>query len=355
LVVFFGGAELVLRWRKFDYPPVEPIQVWNRVEDRDMRLGTSIHEYTARQLWRPRAGAEVPWGGTVNEDGYRGPVRSLEKPPGVFRVVTLGDSSTFGHSVQYEETYSAQLEKLLRLAGFECEVIDCGVVGFSIRQGIERYDELARRYHPDVVVEAFGAVNDHLQAIGSLPDKEKIEQNVTTGDYWTELAMSIRQKWRVVQFIAKRVDLAKGITSDVRDREFKKELVASKLEKSVGNVDWPGKRRVPLADFEACLFELQKRVEADGARLVLLSMPRKPNVEKREPVLAEYSKTVEEVGARQGLDVVDGRALFQAALQQGRKPEELFADDYHPKPPGHRMLAEELAKAIVARFPPPAK
>lgn len=350
IVVFFGAAELLLRWNGFWYPPVEAIQVWNRVEDEEMRLGRSLHENTGRQMWRPRAGAEVPWGGTVNEAGYRGPLLAKEKKPGVVRIATLGDSSTFGHSVEYEQTYSAQLEKLLDAAGYDCEVLDAGVVGFSIRQGIERYDELVREYRPDFVIEAFGAVNDHLPAIQSVPDKEKIAMNLGVGGYWTQKGMQLRQGCRVVQFVAKRIDLARGVTSDVRDREFKKQKREAELEASVGNVDWVGKRRVSLDDFEASLLELQTRVEADGARLILVSMPRQPNVEKRAPVLLQYSQKVADFAARQGLDWVDGRSAFAAALADGKKVDELFADAYHPKPFGHRLLAIELGKVIAARL-----
>ena len=89
VILCAGALELWLRWNGFEYPPVEPIQIWNRVEDRDMRLGQGLHEYAGRQLWRPRPGAEIPWGGTVNELGYRGPVLKPEKTPGVLRIATL--------------------------------------------------------------------------------------------------------------------------------------------------------------------------------------------------------------------------------------------------------------------------
>ncbi|MCC6405794.1 MAG: hypothetical protein IT453_01415 [Planctomycetes bacterium] len=351
VTVFFGAAEALLRANGFEYPPLEPIQVWNRVEDKEIRLGTSMHEYAERQMWRPRVGAEVPWGGTINEFGYRGPALKKEKTPGVLRIATLGDSSTFGHSVKYEDTYSAQLEKFLDVAGYDCEVLDAGVVGFTIRQGIERYDELVREFQPDIVIEAFGAVNDHLQALQSVPDKEKIAMNVATGGFWTQIGLWLRQDSRIVHFVAKRIDLAKGVTSDVRGKVFLERKKEAELDPYVGLVKFPGKRRVPLDDFEACLLELEKRVEADGGRLILVSMPRQPEVEAKSPVLLEYSKMVLDVGARQGLDVVDGRALFQAALAEGRTVEQLFADAYHPKPAGHRLLAQALGKAIVAHLP----
>ncbi|MCE9592912.1 MAG: hypothetical protein K8S98_01860 [Planctomycetes bacterium] len=353
VVVFFGAAEELLRWNGFEYPPIEPIQVWNRLEDRDIRLGKSMHEYAERQLWRPNAGAEIPWGGTVNELGYRGPVLKKEKTPGVLRIATMGDSSTFGHSVKYEETYSAQLEQMLNGAGVRCEVLDAGVVGFTIRQGLERYDELVREFHPDIVIEAFGAVNDHLQAIQSVADKDKIAMRIAAGGFWTQMAMTLRQQSRLVHYAAKLADQSKGTTSNDRDKIFKQRRRENEIDSLVGRLDFVGMRRVPLDDFELCLLEFQRRVEADGGRLILMSMPRQPAVEKASPVLVQYSQKVAEIGARQGLVVVDGRAVFQAALAaDASKVEQLFADSYHPKPAGHRLLAQELAKAIVAQSKP---
>jgi hypothetical protein len=84
--------------------------------------------------------------------------------------------------------------------------------------------------------------------------------------------------------------------------------------------------------------------------LILLSMPRQPSVERQSPVLLEYSAKILEVGAREGLDVVDGRAAFERAMASGKRIDELFADSYHPKPYGHRLLAQELGKRIVARL-----
>lgn len=49
----------------------------------------------------------------INAHGTRGPEFQIEKPPGTFRILSLGDSRTFGWGVADEDTYSRRLEQLL--------------------------------------------------------------------------------------------------------------------------------------------------------------------------------------------------------------------------------------------------
>jgi len=360
VVAFFGLLELGLRLGGFRYPPTdEPITIWNRLEDRDLRLGLGLHRSEARTLWGPRPGAEIPkrWSPDekVNAHGWRGRELPLEKSSGVLRIATLGDSSTFGYGVGYADTYSAQLQELLTAQGIACEVLDAGVVGYTIRQGLERYKRLVRDYKPDIVIEAFGAVNDHHQAQGGIADRDKIESDAVEQGLWTELCVRIRHDLLISHFMVWLVDELQGGKGDERNVEFTKELKEFRLSKHVGRVEFDrvGKRRVPLADFKAALLELRDAVEADGGRLVLLSMPRQQSIEDRAPVLTHYSRLLLELGLQQQLPLADGRKQFRIALREGREEKELFVpnDAYHPSRAGHALLAAELARVIGAMLP----
>lgn len=70
-------------------------------------------------------------GGDTNQLGYRGPEISLPKPPGVFRIVALGNSTTWGSGLEAAETYPMQLQTILREQyGYtQVEVVNAGIPG----------------------------------------------------------------------------------------------------------------------------------------------------------------------------------------------------------------------------------
>src|SRR6202008_4755542 len=49
-----------------------------------------------------------------NSLGYRGPEIEIPNPPGVYRIVSLGGSTTYGSATKPEDAYPAQLQKILR-------------------------------------------------------------------------------------------------------------------------------------------------------------------------------------------------------------------------------------------------
>ena len=178
-------GEIVLSVVGFSHlPALLPLIVWNAEEDRGLRGGQGMFMEDRAQLWVPSPGARLPYGsdGTeeINAAGYRGPLRTERPAAGVLRIVALGDSSTFGMGVPYADTWCAQLEASMRQDGQSVEVLDLGVIGFTVEQGLERFEALATRLHPDVVIAAFGAVNDHFPAL-SLADRPKIDGRKSLG------------------------------------------------------------------------------------------------------------------------------------------------------------------------------
>ena len=87
-----------------------------------------------------------------DSQGLRFPEHTLEKPDGVFRILLLGCSTTFGWGVEDHETLPAQLEAVLRARGFaNVEVINGGQPGYTSHQGLRFFEEVASKYQPDLV------------------------------------------------------------------------------------------------------------------------------------------------------------------------------------------------------------
>lgn len=95
---------------------------------------------------------------TTNAHGMRDRERSLEKPPGTFRIVGLGDSVMFGWGVDHEETYLVLVERALnerRPEGPRFETLNFAVPGYNTHLEVALFERHAARFSPDVIVVHF--------------------------------------------------------------------------------------------------------------------------------------------------------------------------------------------------------
>ena len=107
-------------------------------------------------------GKATTWTVHTSDRGFRSPHFEEAKRPGVFRILCLGDSSTFGMNVDDADPYPQVLQRLLdERAPGRFEVLNLGVPGYSSRQGLELLRQQALKYQPDLVVFAFGT-NDRF-------------------------------------------------------------------------------------------------------------------------------------------------------------------------------------------------
>ena len=84
----------------------------------------------------------------INAAGWRDRERRLDKEPGVFRIVALGDSFTFGHGVADDEIFTRRLETLMP----GVEVLNMALSGSSTDQQLLILKTRVRQWHPDMVL-----------------------------------------------------------------------------------------------------------------------------------------------------------------------------------------------------------
>lgn len=93
----------------------------------------------------------------INEDTLN-QVKDIEstRSGDVFRIVTLGDSFTFGENVNTEDNYPSQLQKKLDdFCKEKFEVINLGVGGYDVQYSVERYKIRGMKYSPDLLIWLF--------------------------------------------------------------------------------------------------------------------------------------------------------------------------------------------------------
>jgi hypothetical protein len=93
------------------------------------------------------------WDFTINSQGFRDKREfDYQKPPGVIRVLVLGDSFTIGFEVNQEETYAAVIERYLKQNDINAEVINAGMSGNSNAEELIFFEQEGWKYQPDIVV-----------------------------------------------------------------------------------------------------------------------------------------------------------------------------------------------------------
>ena len=90
----------------------------------------------------------------INSHGHRNKETPINKPPGITRVVMLGDSLTLGWGVPSKNTVSERLEVLLNENGGEkrFEVINAGVGNTNTEMQVARFLADEVKFSPDIVV-----------------------------------------------------------------------------------------------------------------------------------------------------------------------------------------------------------
>ncbi len=358
LFVVFGSAEVLLRIGGFSYNPFpSPIILWNTRQDKLLRGGQSLHQVDASTLWSPRPAAVVPWNPDekVNEGGFRGDLVPVEKPPGTFRVATFGDSSTFGLGVTDKECWSHQLQKALTQQHPEkkIEVINAGVVGFTIVQGYKRFENLVAPYDPDLIVLAFGAVNEHFPAIKT--DDEKIQISLSSEGSKTRLLQGLVLALRTSQlvFFIKDTIQKNRVDSSGIKRDHKRDANREHKKYSDGE---EYQRRVTSEEFATWTKRFVDEAKSRDTSIAFLSFPRRERTEEKLTYLLNYTRTLASVAAAEKVTLVDARQYFRDILEGKLKAppdvkveDDLFVDEHHPTPIGHEIIANLIVQSLTAQ------
>jgi lysophospholipase L1-like esterase len=90
-----------------------------------------------------------------NSLGWRGSREYREDRQVKYRVLFLGDSFTYGIGVNDDQTFAAQVEKLLTADNLSVEVMNAGCPGKGTDYEVKLFDKVGRKFHPDLTVLCF--------------------------------------------------------------------------------------------------------------------------------------------------------------------------------------------------------
>jgi len=88
----------------------------------------------------------------VNSRRLRGKEIKVPKPAGIFRVLILGDSVTYGVRVARENTFASLLERMLTSIHIPSEVLNAGVLGYTTYNEVQFFAEFGSTLQADLVI-----------------------------------------------------------------------------------------------------------------------------------------------------------------------------------------------------------
>jgi lysophospholipase L1-like esterase len=319
-------------------------------QDQQISYVYSREEINARQSSNiPLPGVEFalsPEWPDINALGYRGDEISIPKPEGIYRIIAMGGSNTYGFFLQPSETYPAQLQQVLREDyGYEnVEVINAGVAGYTSFHIAANFASRYLELEPDLAIyyESSNDVRLRERAPdcyrGNNPLRGLNPQPLTESDYVsTALSPSV-----LVRFVS--INL--GWTLDPH------------LDAELGTADLTncGAGQEPFSDsyvqlnppiyFERNLTNIVGLAEIHDIDLLFVSWSYRLDAgeidQDWKDTVAEHNVIVEQVAERYHIPFLDYAALAP-------QPEENWRDFMHMSAEGSRLQAETIAAFIDER------
>jgi len=90
---------------------------------------------------------------SINSLGFRDRERNKTKSDGIFRIIILGGSNTYGATVSNKDTYPTIMQKLLdRQFPDKFEVWNAGISAYVMSQKVAYADYIIREFNPDLII-----------------------------------------------------------------------------------------------------------------------------------------------------------------------------------------------------------
>jgi hypothetical protein len=255
---------------------------------------------------------------SINSNGLRDREYSLAKPPDVYRIVMLGDSTTFGWGVPVEQTVAKLLETELnktpdsRYRHFE--VLNAGVGNYNTVQELTHYLTYDRAFHPDLVILEY-----------FINDAEPVP---------TERQPGLLGRSYLLAYTISRVDALMRFTS-VRPnwKEYYKGLYRD---------GQPG-----LEGAKQALVKLTSVTREDGTSLLVTILPELHEINNGYPFVLEHQKIKDVLAANhvQSLELIDGLRGHGAESSLFVTP----ADD-HPNGKANSLIVDQIRPWILANL-----
>jgi len=263
----------------------------------------------------------------VNSHGTRGPEFQMAKPPNTFRILSLGDSRTFGWGLTEGETYSGRLQGLVQESmgtGKRVEVINAGVNAWSYPQMLVYFRERALQFQPDVVIVGDANLWTQFSEKNSPEFVKKFMRSVRL--------KNLLRRFAIYHYV---------IEIKLRDFYSRHRSKFIPIDPKQDSLFKEQQQKDPDAVFRTALEGLSSEALTHGVKPVLLYLPTLDalSASNETPIL----RVKREISRRLNLPLVD--------VSENVRPEAkslyLEADPVHYNARGNEIIARQLLESVT--------
>lgn len=310
-----------------------------------------LFEYDRRKIYKLAAnfvGSSGEITVTTNSYGFRDDEIPLKKPSGTSRILILGDSVSFGHGVEDDETYSEQLEDLLSTSEHPVDVINTGVPGNS---PFQEFVDLERglTFEPDIVVYQF-TLNDIVEPywlLKRLGGAGTDYHGVREVSYIDRLLTLHSRAYRFLKEMFIRLRFLDPTGENIVDIAKQRELFSIKSL----SVD-PDAPRFQAAWNEAFhwIGRMASACRSHGIPFLIVAVPMDFQLAQRPDEVVQ--RRLESFASQHGIQYIDFLRVLQEKLLSFSSGSAkkfwnfYFVDGAHPSVKGHHFIAETLLEPI---------
>jgi len=277
----------------------------------------------------------------INSFGFLGPEIQKEKRSGTLRVMTIGDSVTFGSYVE-ASSYPRVMERELNHASAgefpKFEVVNAGVRGYNLQNVIKRIDYFLD-FKPDVITILIGWNHTLLRA-----DPRKNE------DLYRNLAL-----YRIFYHAVINRSLSVTIPASPENFYDKNDLLVARLRDTTFSAD--------MQDWEVLIERIRQRlpktrivvitlaglfmegIDPDAhAMTMAFSVAFSHNLYSWAVLTSQYNRKLVEFANAHDLDLIDLAEWSRNALHPRS---DFFIDSVHMTDAGYDLVGKFLASEII--------
>jgi hypothetical protein len=328
------------------------IRVWNPSIGNPM---TEIHRPSAKFGWELVPGSSG-YGALgeyyqINASGLRDKDYPLQKKAGVYRIVVLGDSFTFGMGVNLEDTYPKRLEKILQAKDPNIEVINFGVIGHDMWQYYETLKRRALSYHPDLVILALFPGDDFYESVAPYDESghyvgvfpfPPYEQE--PGELWAP--MSYFAIWNLLRNVNLQFEYKyrykRGYTYVKGIEERKKKYGPLRPDHMATKGMAATMEKHKFTEFSETLKNFVKTATNAGAKTLVVLIP--DSVQLNDYYMQGSNRFAKEQCAKNKVPFLDMTPILEA--EEDHTSLYLFPFDAHNSPRGLKVIAQAIADRI---------